>query len=220
MRQASHGYRRLLPSQYSKVVVPVQARKTRRTTGSRISLHPRQGSRYGRPQEADPCHEVPAYDADHAADTRGKCKQRHQMVGGRIVCSPPGKAKPHWGSVLTLGKGAVCATSCRQKLGTKSSTEAELVGVSDILPQVIWTRYFLEAQGYAVNESVVYQDNQSAILLEKNGRASSSKRTRHINMRYFFVTDRVANGEISIEYCPTKTMLADYFTKPLQGIQF
>ena len=128
--------------------------------------------------------------------------------------------RSHTGGVLSLGKGAVYATSCRQKLGTKSSTEAELVGVSDILPQVIWTRYFLEAQGYAISESVVYQDNQSAILLERNGRASSSKRTRHINIRYFFVTDCVANGEIKIEYCPTKEMLADYFTKPLQGIQF
>ena len=128
--------------------------------------------------------------------------------------------RSHTGGVLSLGKGAMYATSCRQKLGTKSSTEAELVGVSDILPQVIWTRYFLEAQGCDVSESIVYQDNQSAILLEKNGKASSSKRTRHINIRYFFVTDRVANGEVSIEYCPTKEMLADYFTKPLQGQQF
>ena len=78
----------------------------------------------------------------------------------------------------------------------------------------------MEAQGYHVKDTIVYQDNQSAILLEKNGRASSGKRTRHINIRYFFVTDRVANGEVTIEYCPTKEMLADYFTKPLQGAQF
>lgn len=85
--------------------------------------------------------------------------------------------RSHTGGVLSLGKkGAVHATSCRQKLGSKSSFEAKLVGVSDILPQqVIWTRYFLEAQGYAASESIVYQDNQSAILLERNGQASSSK---------------------------------------------
>jgi hypothetical protein len=128
--------------------------------------------------------------------------------------------RSHTGGVLSVGKGAVYATSCRQKLGTKSSTEAELVGVSDVMPQVVWTRYFLESQGVSVSDSIVNQDNQSAILLEKNGRASSSKRTRHINIRYFFVTDRVANGEMTIEYCPTKEMMADYFTKPLQGIQF
>jgi hypothetical protein len=73
--------------------------------------------------------------------------------------------RSHTGGVLTLGKGAVYATSTRQKIGTKSSTEAELVGVSDVISQVIWTRYFLEAQGYGVNDSIVYQDNQSAMLM-------------------------------------------------------
>ena len=128
--------------------------------------------------------------------------------------------KSHTGGALSLGKGVIYGTSRRQKLNTNSSTEAELVGVSDVMPQVLWTRYFLEAQGCAVSDSIVYQDNQSAILMEKNGRASSSKRTRHINIRYFFVTNRVASGEIKIKYCPTLEMLADYFTKPLQGSQF
>jgi hypothetical protein len=128
--------------------------------------------------------------------------------------------RSHTGGVLTLGKGAVYATSTRQKIGTKSSTEAELVGVSDVISQVIWTRYFLEAQGYSVKDSIVYQDNQSAMLMEKNGRASSGKRTRHINIRYFFVTDRIANDELTVDYCPTKEMIADFFTKPLQGTPF
>ena len=56
--------------------------------------------------------------------------------------------------------------------------------------------------------------------MERNGRASSSKRTRHINIRYFFVQDRIAAGEMSVAYCPTKEMVADYFTKPLQGALF
>jgi hypothetical protein len=77
------------------------------------------------------------------------------------------------------------------------------------MPQVLWTRYFLEAQGFTVSDSIVFQDKQSAILMEKNGRASSSKRTRHINIRYFFVTVRVPSGEIKIEYCPTLEILAD-----------
>ena len=63
----------------------------------------------------------------------------------------------------------------------------------------------------------MYQDNQSAILLENNGKKSSSKRTRHINIRYYFITDRIKNGKLEIEYCPTDDMVADYFTKPLQG---
>jgi hypothetical protein len=128
--------------------------------------------------------------------------------------------KSHTGGTLSLGKGSVYSTSTQQKLNTKSSTEAELVGVDDVMPLILWTRYFLDAQGYGVNENTVFQDNQSAILLEKNGRRSSSRRTRHINIRYFFVTDRIQSKELTVEYCPTGEMLADMFTKPLQGSLF
>ena len=71
-----------------------------------------------------------------------------------------------------------------------------------------------------VNESRLHQDNQSAELLEKNGCMSSSQRTRHINIRYFFLKDRVDKNEISIVHCPTEYMIADFFTKPLQGAKF
>jgi hypothetical protein len=77
--------------------------------------------------------------------------------------------RSHTGGAMTLGKGVVFGTSTRQKLNTKSSTEAELVGVNDVMPQALWTRYFIEAQGYEVTDNVIFQDNQSAILLEKNG---------------------------------------------------
>jgi len=94
------------------------------------------------------------------------------------------------------------------------------VGVDDVMSQVIWTRYFLEAQGETVEDNIVYQDNQSAMKLEKYGMRSSSKRTRHINIRYYFVTDRISSNEMSMEYCPTEDMISDYFTKSLQGSQF
>jgi hypothetical protein len=92
--------------------------------------------------------------------------------------------------------------------------------VDDVMPQVMWTRYFLEAQGYGVSDCTIYQDNQSAMLLEKNGRKSSSKRTRHIKIKYFFVTDRIKGGEVKVEHCPTDNMPGDPFTKPLQGKKF
>jgi hypothetical protein len=76
------------------------------------------------------------------------------------------------------------------------------------------------SQGYEGTESTVYQDNQSSIHLEKNGRMSSGKRTRHINIHYFFVADRIKAKELMVEYCPTGNMLADFFTKPLQGKAF
>jgi hypothetical protein len=128
--------------------------------------------------------------------------------------------RSHTGGTFSLGKGSPYSTSTRQKLNTKSSTEAELVAVDDVMPLILWTRYFLEAQGYGVQENKVFQDNQSAMLLEKNGRRSSGRRTRHINIRYFFVTDRIQSKEVAVEYCPTGDMLADMFTKPLQGSAF
>jgi KUP system potassium uptake protein len=124
------------------------------------------------------------------------------------------------GVTMSMGKGSVYASSLRQKLNTRSSTEAELVGVDDAMGMILWTRLFLKAQGYEVRDTKIYQDNQSAILLEKNGKRSSTKRTRHINIQYFFITDCLKNKDVNIEYCPTDQMLADVFTKPLQGNAF
>jgi hypothetical protein len=100
-----------------------------------------------------------------------------------------------------------------KKLITKSSTEAELVGIDDVLPRALWTKYFMEAQSYGVT-TVLNEDNQSTIKLSENGKASSGKGTRPINIRYFF------NTEVPIQYCPTKQMVANYFTKPLQCVLF
>ena len=94
--------------------------------------------------------------------------------------------KSHTGGVLMLGAGAVQSISKKQKLNTKSSTEAELVGADDVLNDVLWTQNFLAAQGYKSKTTVLLQDNTSAILLEKNGRDSAGKRSRHIDIRYFF----------------------------------
>jgi hypothetical protein len=127
--------------------------------------------------------------------------------------------RSHTGGTMSMGTGAPYSTSKKQKLNTKSSTEAELVGVNDVLPQALWTKYFMEAQGYGVS-TILNQDNQSTIKLSENGRASSGQGTRHINIRYFFITDRIARKEVAIQYCPTKEMVADYFTKPLQGELF
>ena len=128
--------------------------------------------------------------------------------------------KGHTGGAMTMGKGAIYNRSTKQKINTKSSTETEIVGVDDILPQVLWTNYFMRAQGWNTFETIVYQDNKSAILLENNGKASSSSRTKHINVRYFFVKDCVERKELCIEFCGTDEMWADFYTKPLQGWKF
>ena len=107
--------------------------------------------------------------------------------------------KSHTGGNGYLGKGSLYTTSTRQKLNTKISTEVELVGVNDPMPMILWSRYFLISQVYKMGASKLYQDNQSTMLLAKNGRESSGKRNRHINIRLFLVKDRVKSGDIEIE---------------------
>jgi hypothetical protein len=129
--------------------------------------------------------------------------------------------RSHTGGCISLGRGVFIPKSTKQKLTTKSSTEAELVGASDYLPNTIWAKNFLGAQGYDITENIFYQDNQSAIRLETNGRASAGQKSRHINIRYFFIKDdRIASDGMKVVHCPTAIMLADFYTKPLQGALF
>lgn len=121
---------------------------------------------------------------------------------------------------MTLGKSTVISLSRKQKLNTRSSTEAELVAVDDGMGPVLWTSNFLEAQGYKIKSHIILQDNESAIKLEKNGQKSVGQRSRHINIRYFFITDQVEKGKVQIQYCHTDELVGDYMTKPVQGYKF
>lgn len=127
--------------------------------------------------------------------------------------------KSHTGAVYTLGAGAVCAKSSKQSIVAKSSTEAEIIGLSDSTSLLIWMRDFLIHQGYKLRASEIFQDNKSTIILAEKGR-STSDRTRHINVRYFWMKDRIASGEVKINHLPTADMTADILTKPLQGALF
>ena len=88
----------------------------------------------------------------------------------------------HTGVMMTLGDGAIISFSPKQKLNGKSSTEAELIGMDDALPQILWTQYFIEHQGYEISSNVIYQDNKSAIRLEHKGKEAGLKRTKHIKL--------------------------------------
>jgi hypothetical protein len=95
----------------------------------------------------------------------------------------------HTSGGRTMGRGFPISVSTQQKLNTKSLTESELVGIDGMMPIILWTCYFLLSQGYGVVENLLLQDHKSSILLERNRKASSGKRTRHINICYFFITD-------------------------------
>ena len=125
--------------------------------------------------------------------------------------------RSHSGGFGTLGKGAFYANSTTQRLNTTSSTESEVVAASEMVPQALWTKSFLLHQGYNTNNILFNQDNKAAILLQKSGVLSRGKRSRHVDVRFFFIKDRVKRGEIDIGYCSTDNMIADFLTKPLQG---
>ena len=111
---------------------------------------------------------------------------------------------------MTLDKGPIVAESIKQKINASSFTEAELIGVADAISKIFWCHHFMEVQGSIVEDVYVYQDNQSAILLEQNGLKSIEKETRHIKIKYFFVIDKIKNKELKVIYCSTEEILADF----------
>jgi hypothetical protein len=126
----------------------------------------------------------------------------------------------HTGGLVSMGTGAFMCKSSKQKLNVLSSTECELVGAASYIVNAIWLNQFLEYQGYPLEEKMFYQDNESAIKFAKNGSASARKNSKHIDVRYFFLKDRLETGGYVVEHCRTTRMLADFFTKPLQGSLF
>ena len=71
-----------------------------------------------------------------------------------------------------------------------------------------------------MSHATIYQDNKSTILLETNGKVPSSKKTKHIKMKFFFITDKIEQGEIKVEHMPTNRMWIVVNTKPKQGRPF
>ena len=126
----------------------------------------------------------------------------------------------HSEGCMSLGEGMIVTNLMKQKLNTRSSTETNLIMADDYMPAILWTNHSLCAQGFNLKSTILHQDNQSAILLERNGRHSSSRHTRHIDICFYFITNQIACGDLSVEYCPTELMVADFFMKPLQGNLF
>jgi hypothetical protein len=125
--------------------------------------------------------------------------------------------KSQTGQVITMYGGPVHVHAGKQRLNSKFSTEAELL--SDSLSQVLWTRDFLKEQGNDMGAARVMQDNQSCIVLANKG-YSTSEKSRHIAIRYFWVADRIDSEEVVLENLRTEDMVANIMTKPLQGALF
>ena len=128
--------------------------------------------------------------------------------------------KSHTGITMTLRKGTITSVSTKQKANARSSTESELIGIDDGVAKILWTKLFIQCQGFFVKLNLAHRDNTSSLKLEENEKSSSGKRTRHFNIKYFYVTDLVKRKEITLRYSPTEDMIADYMTKPLVGAKF
>ena len=103
-----------------------------------------------------------------------------------------------------MGRGATSSYSRKVKLNTRSSTETELVTASMFMTEMLWSLHFIQAQGYDAECIGLYQDNISTQLLIKNGKMSSGKKTKHKKAKFFFIKDRVDDGEIKVVDCPPK----------------
>ena len=95
----------------------------------------------------------------------------------------------HTRGTMSVGTGSIYTMLSKQKLVSHSSTKAELIGMYDIMPQMVWVANFLQSQGISLICVILIQDNMSSFLLKKNGCASSSKRTKHIEVCYFFIKE-------------------------------
>ena len=91
----------------------------------------------------------------------------------------------------------------------RSLTEAEFHATDDMIAKVIKVKKFIEGQGFKV-KNMIYQYNTSTMILQKNGKLSSRKRTRHFDIKLFYTTDLSSRDGIEVKYCPTDEMIGDY----------
>ena len=127
--------------------------------------------------------------------------------------------KGHNGVIIQLGDACVFHKSCKQKMNCKSSTEAELVNLSDSVPMTIWCNNFIRELGYEMPPVFMLQDNVSTITMVNKG-THIGESTRHIDIRFFYIHDYIEKGLIITGHCPTDCMSADGHSKPTQGAQF
>ena len=106
-------------------------------------------------------------------------------------------AKSHTGTVVRIGDSSIVCKSSKQKLVTKSSTEAELVSAVDSVQQMFPIRGLLDDLKVKWNKYLLMQDNISTINLIKSGKSRSMK-SRHINVIYHYLRERKSLGEFDI----------------------
>ena len=133
--------------------------------------------------------------------------------------SNPNGRKSQSGYLFTLCGGVISWASKKQSVVALSSTEAEYVAASLASQEAVWLRALLEDICFVQEEpTIIKEDNQGAIALSKNPKYHP--RTKHIDIKYHFIRDKIVKKELILDYCPTEEMLADLLTKPLGKTMF
>ncbi len=140
----------------------------------------------------------------------------HAYVDASFGIHPDGKGQT--GAYVTLGEGPIFVASSKQRIVSRSSTESEIVAVSDVVSNLIWIKDFLKHIGMNCHLKV-YQDNISTMRILNKGKADG-KHTKHINIRYNFIKSYIEDGQLELVHIPTTNMLADLFTKAITGKLF
>ena len=123
------------------------------------------------------------------------------------------------GYIFQLGQSTISWCSKRQRTVAKSSTEAEYVALSIATQEVIWLRRLLSDLLVDMNTATkLLEDNKGAIDLSKNPK--NHGRTKHIDVSYHFIRERILTKEIEVNYVPSSENLADVMTKPLPRVPF
>ena len=115
-----------------------------------------------------------------------------------------------------LAGGAISWKSVKQTLVASSTMEAKFIAYFEASNQGIWLRYFITR--LQIIEGIkkplrINCDNKAAELYSKNNRSSS--KSKHIDIKFLVVKERVQSGQVSIEHISTNSMIADPLTKGL-----
>jgi hypothetical protein len=127
--------------------------------------------------------------------------------------------KSNTGAVIRLGSAILWAKASKQPIITKSSSEAELVALSDVASMVLWFKLIMADMGYDIEAPTILQDNQSTIHIATHG-LTNKETTRHIDTRLLWMKEFILKKQLIVKYCKTDEMLADGLTKPLVGEAF
>ena len=120
-------------------------------------------------------------------------------------------------AMMSLGKGNMQSFSRKQNIYGKSSTKDDLIVTYYSLIPALWTKYFIGTHRYTVVHNIIHQYKTIAILLEVNGKFSSSKQRKHTKTRYFFIKDIIEKGDVEVTFCTNEYMWPGLLAEAKQG---